>query len=74
MATQERVEMMLTLDNAGEVYNYYSTGFAARGRTARVKLGIIRGMRMLALLLVALACVIALRRQAAMAGSGLNGA
>ena len=53
MATQERVEMMLTLDNAGEVYNYYSTGFAARGRTARMKLGIIRGMRMLALLLVA---------------------
>ena len=26
MATQERVEMRLTLDNAGEVYNYYSTG------------------------------------------------
>ena len=49
MATQERVEMRLTLDNAGEVYNYYSTGFAARGRTARMKLGIIRGMRMLAL-------------------------
>ena len=39
-----------------------------------MKLGIIRGMRMLALLLVALACVIALRRQAAMAGFGLNGA
>ena len=53
MATQERVEMRLMLDNAGEVYNYYSSGFAARGRTARMKLGIIRGMRMLALLLVA---------------------
>ena len=53
MATQERVEMRLMLDNAAEVYNYYSSGFAARGRTARMKLGIIRGMRMLALLLVA---------------------